>query len=59
VLVTSDNNLIHQQNLKDRKMAIVVLGQARWKSVEPTLHTIVKAIELANPATLTRIKIPR
>jgi hypothetical protein len=51
VLVTTDNNLIHQQDLKDRKIAIVVLGQARWKSIEPMLHAIVKAIEQAKPAT--------
>lgn len=59
VLVTTDNNLIHQQNLKNRKIAIVVLSQARWKSIEPMLPTIVEAIEQAKPATLTRIEIPR
>ena len=30
VLLTADKNLGYQQNLKDRKIAIVVLGRNRW-----------------------------
>jgi len=31
VIVTTDTNMRHQQNVSDRKIAIVVLGQARWR----------------------------
>jgi hypothetical protein len=31
VLVTADKNMRYQQNLKGRKIAIVVLGTPRWR----------------------------
>ena len=30
VLLTTDKNLRYQQNLKDRKIAVVVLGRQQW-----------------------------
>ena len=34
VLLTTDKNLIYQQNLTERKIAIVVLGRSRWSLIE-------------------------
>lgn len=31
LLLTTDKNLRHQQNLAHRRIAIVVLGKARWR----------------------------
>ena len=33
VLLTTDTNLPHQQNLKGRKLAIVILSKNRWSLV--------------------------
>ena len=33
VLVTTDKNLRYQQNLRGRKLAVVVLGQGRWSLI--------------------------
>jgi hypothetical protein len=35
VLLTTDTNLPHQQNLKGRKLAIVILSKNRWSLYSP------------------------
>ena len=45
VFVTADRNLAYQQNLKDRKLAIVVLPSGQWPEVEPHVTAIVAGIE--------------
>jgi hypothetical protein len=37
LLLTADKNLRYQQNLSNRKIAIVVLGKARWRLIKPML----------------------
>jgi hypothetical protein len=37
VLLTTDKNLVYQQNLSERKIAIVVLGKSRWNLIKPAL----------------------
>ncbi|MGD1092470.1 MAG: hypothetical protein ABSB35_10825 [Bryobacteraceae bacterium] len=34
VLLTTDNNLAYQQNLTDRRIAIVVLSRNKWRTVQ-------------------------
>jgi hypothetical protein len=58
VLLTTDKNLIHQQNLSDRKIAIVVLGNSRWSLIEPALQRIVDTVDAAKPASYTLVEIP-
>ncbi len=49
VLVTADRNLSYQQNLKHRKLAIVVLPSGQWPEVEPHVPLIVLAIDSSEP----------
>jgi hypothetical protein len=58
VLVTTDKNLRYQQNLADRKIAIVVLGNGRWILVKPHVAKVVAAINAATPGSYTEIDIP-
>jgi hypothetical protein len=44
VLLTTDKNLAWQQNLRGRRIAIVVLGRNRWSIVKTVLPQIVAAI---------------
>jgi CRISPR/Cas system endoribonuclease Cas6 (RAMP superfamily) len=53
VLVTTDKNLRHQQNLADRRIAIVVLGKARWSLIRPHVAEIVAAVNAATPGSYT------
>jgi hypothetical protein len=44
VLVTTDQNLRYQQNLKERRIAIVVLPTTRWPEIKPHAGKIREAI---------------
>ena len=44
VLVTTDQNLRHQQNLLPRKLAIFVLGRGNWPEISPYASQIAAKI---------------
>lgn len=58
VLLTTDNNMAYQQNLKGRKIAIVVLSGNRWSLVQRVIRKIVAATNNAEPGSYTLIEIP-
>jgi hypothetical protein len=58
VLLTTDNNLAYQQNLKGRKIAIVVISRNRWRLVQRMIRKIVAAVNSAKPGSYTLIEIP-
>jgi hypothetical protein len=49
VFVTADRNLSYQQNLKDRRLAIVVLPSGQWPEVKPHVPAIVAAVDDSEP----------
>jgi hypothetical protein len=48
VLLTTDTNLPHQQNLQGRKLAIVILSRNRWSLVRPVMKQIADAVSAAS-----------
>ena len=58
VLVTTDQNLSYQQNLKGRKIALVVLGKGQRGLIKPHIPQIVAAVNAATPGSFTGIEIP-
>jgi hypothetical protein len=59
VLLTTDTNLPQQQqNLKGRKLAIVILSKNRWSLVRPMMQQIANAVNAARPGTSTLVDIP-
>jgi hypothetical protein len=58
VLLTTDKNIRYQQNLAGRKIAVVVLGRARWRLIRAVMPRIVSAIEAAWPGTFTEVDVP-
>ena len=58
VLLTTDTSLPHQQNLKGRRIAVVVLNKNRWLLIKPRLAEIVSAVGLAKPGTFSVVEIP-
>lgn len=58
VLVTTDKNLPHQQNLGRRKLAIVVLGNAQWPVLQLHVQLAVDAINSAKPKSCAVVEIP-
>ncbi len=58
VFVTTDRNLRHQQNLAGRRIAIIVLGNGRWRLIRNRLPTIGAAVAAAAPGSFAEIEIP-
>jgi hypothetical protein len=50
--------LRYQQNLADRKIAIVVLGLGRWKLILPHVAKVVAAVDAATPGSFAEVEIP-
>ena len=49
VFVTTDTNLAYQQNLSNRKIAIVVLSTTSWPRIQKSVAAILSAIDTARP----------
>ena len=49
LLLTTGKNIRYQQNLQRRRIAIVVLGRARWRLIKPVLIHVVAAVNAAQP----------
>src|SRR5215510_1183500 len=49
VLVTTDQNLKYQQNLRERRIAIVVLMTTSWPRIERKVNRVVAAINSVKP----------
>ena len=58
VLVTTAQNLSYQQNRKNRRIAIVVLGKGQWSLIRGRISEIVAAVNDATPGSFTKIEIP-
>jgi hypothetical protein len=58
VLVTTDQNLSYQQNLKDRNIALVVLGKGHWGLIKLHIPEIVAAVKAATRGSFTSVEIP-
>ena len=58
VLVTTDKNIRYQQNLTDRRIAIIVLGKQQWPELRPHVQLVVAAVNAATPGTYIEVEIP-
>ena len=48
VLITTDQQLRYQQNLADRKIAVLVLPFASWPKLRPQAADIAAAVDMLN-----------
>jgi hypothetical protein len=58
VFITTDSNLRYQQNLKNRRIAIVVLTTTSWPRIQLAVGAIVAAIDRAVGGSYTEVEIP-
>src|SRR5437016_811433 len=59
LLLTTDQKIRYQQNLTDRKIAIVVLaGSTKWSRVRLHHERIATVVNAATPGSYTEIAIP-
>ena len=57
VFVTTDTNLAYQQNLSNRKIAIVVLSTTSWPRIQKSVAAILSAIDAARPNSYQIVSI--
>jgi len=57
LLLTTGKNLRYQQNLKDRVIAIVVIGHSQWPALEPHVQRVVDAVNAAASGSYSEIEI--
>jgi hypothetical protein len=59
LLLTTDRRIRYQQNLKVRRIALVVLaGSTKWSSVRQHADRIAAAVSSATPGSYTEVEIP-
>src|SRR5580698_9779784 len=58
LLLTTDKNMLYQQNLAGRRIAIVVLGQQQWPQVRPYVRLVVEAVNSVEPSAYVEVDIP-
>jgi predicted nuclease of predicted toxin-antitoxin system len=59
VLVTADRNLAYQQNLKGRRLAVVVLPTGNWPLLRGVVADVVRAIGESRAGGFKELKLAR
>jgi len=54
ILLTTDKNMVSQQNLKGRTIAIVVLGNSQWRIVQRYVRRIAASVNARDTRRLCR-----
>ena len=57
VLVTTDLNLKYQQNLKSRRISIIVLSTTSWPRIQNAVVEVVRAVNAATEDNYTEVRI--
>ena len=58
LFVTADKNIRYQQDLTNRRISIVALGNAQWPVLRRYVDRVVVAVNAATPGSYTEIEIP-
>jgi hypothetical protein len=59
VLITADKNIRYQQNLRGRKIAILVLSTPQWPVVRLHVERIAAAVNSIRPASYAEVVLSR
>jgi len=57
LLITTDKNLEHQQNLARRKIAILVLPTTSWPKIQPHQDKVATAVDNIKPGTYVTLDL--
>ncbi|HEX8499742.1 MAG TPA: DUF5615 family PIN-like protein [Pyrinomonadaceae bacterium] len=57
-LVTTDQNLRHQQNLQGRKIGVIVLMTTSWPRIRPNVEPVVRAPDDLRPGGYEEVAFP-
>jgi len=56
VLLTADKGFQYQQNLADRRIAIVILGRGNWPDVKRNIPSILDALKACRAGARTLVE---
>ncbi|MFY9662680.1 MAG: hypothetical protein WAJ97_18820 [Terriglobales bacterium] len=56
--LSTDKNIQYQQNLKGRRIAIVILGNSQRPAVQRYIDRVVAAVNAATPGSYAEVEIP-
>ncbi|HWE86474.1 MAG TPA: hypothetical protein VG267_16135 [Terracidiphilus sp.] len=58
LLMTTDKNMVHQQNLTGRRIAILTLSCQQWPRLRPHVQLVIEALNAVKPGTYAKVDIP-
>ena len=58
ILLTTDKNIRYQQNLNERRIAFVVLGNQQWPVLQQYVERVLAAVNAAVPGSCTEVDVP-
>ncbi len=58
LLLSTDKNIRYQQNLKDRRIALVILGNSQRPAVHRHIDRVIAAVNSATPGSYVEVDIP-
>jgi hypothetical protein len=58
LLLSTDKNIQYQQNFKNRRIAIVILGNSQRPAVHRYIDRVVAAVNAATPGSFAEVEIP-
>jgi hypothetical protein len=59
LFITADQNIRYQQNLAERKIALIVLSTNDWPTVRAQLELVVHAVQGASPGSYLEVTLER
>jgi|SRR5271168_2732498 len=57
LLLTTDRNVLYQQNLSGRKIAILVLDEQQWPKLRQKIQLVVDAVNAAAPGSYIEVEV--
>ena len=58
VLITTDQNLSHQQNLTGRRISVIVLMTTSWPRIKEHFSLVVQALDASRPGSYEEVAFP-
>ena len=58
IIITTDQNIRYQQNMSDRRIAVVVLMQTAWPLIQRQVEAIRHALDGVQPGEVREVTIP-
>lgn len=55
IFITTDRNLRYQQNLRDRRLAILVLPTTSWPTIQRHLAAVADAVNALEPGAFVEL----